>query len=647
MNKLAGKLSVSICLISVVSVAAQMEPLGNLITHGPILGRLSHDGIGVWIRTSEPTKFEVICAPIPRDGVSVIAMGETTVDKDMTGWAHVTGLEQDTQYSYQIQFPHEDTPVTAGSFITLPHADAHRHPELNPDGLFNFSFEFACGNSQSPRGSPEKPTFKTMLDQLHGDTHFQIMNGDFLYEVPERELSTNQWLHNNDLSAKDLPPLLNVIPTIVGVWENYKVYLDGSPNLSAWHRNIPAFFMFDDHDLIDDIKGSGEPGYRDRRSVFRDIGVRAFYHYVGWSNPPLLENQQEVWFGKANVTEGSHVLVDASADFSNLDLDQAGTLHIHWGTPTAGVFNGAATAHIYDDDSKGHPASGVYEIKRIIDRNRLEISPTPRADGENVSYSIGRINYFKMRISNCDFFVLDTRGNRGDQEMDNPWKKGLSMLGKRQADWLIDEMKRSDADFIFIVSTVNFTIPHTGGPAAERFPYLRGKDEAWTSFLEERERLIHAWDNLDKTVLVLSGDLHNSFIAQISDNIWEIASGPHTSGNHTIASEGFRPPSGDFTYNGRTVNIHWSTYIHADNPDSASNQDSLAETVQSVRPRTERTQEYRSPTYCVVSVNNAIYNPTPSGTDRWIAHPQPQVVFQFYNGNTGKLKYAEAITVQK
>ncbi|MFT7642703.1 MAG: hypothetical protein ACI9G1_004461, partial [Pirellulaceae bacterium] len=29
------------------------------ITHGPILGRLSKDGVGVWARTSKPGQFRV------------------------------------------------------------------------------------------------------------------------------------------------------------------------------------------------------------------------------------------------------------------------------------------------------------------------------------------------------------------------------------------------------------------------------------------------------------------------------------------------------------------------------------------------------------------------------------------------------------
>ena len=36
------------------------------------------------------------------------------------------------------------------------------------------------------------------------------------------------------------------------------------------------------------------------------------------------------------------------------------------------------------------------------------------------------------------------------------------MLGKQQLKWLKDGITASEADFIFVVSSVNFMIPHVG-----------------------------------------------------------------------------------------------------------------------------------------------------------------------------------------
>ena len=145
-------------------------------------------------------------------------------------------------------------------------------------------------------------------------------------------------------------------------------------------------------------------------------------------------------------------------------------------------------------------------------------------------------------------------------------------------------------------------IPHTepgSKPGA-----VPKKGEAWTVFLHERERLLSEWDKLTKPVFLLTGDLHNSFAIRITDNVWEFASGPHESNNHHIGSEGHRPLNGPFQYGPRQCEILWSTYLLPDTP------------------RAFR----RTPSFCVVQVNNVTNNPVEEGVDRWIAFPRPQVV---------------------
>ena len=178
-------------------------------------------------------------------------------------------------------------------------------------------------------------------------------------------------------------------------------------------------------------------------------------------------------------------------------------------------------------------------------------------------------------------------------------------------------MKNSDADFLFVVSSVNFMVLYIGGGAVRAV----NKDDAWTVFFDEREKLIDFWDTLDKPVLVLTGDLHNSFIIKITDNVWECASGPHNSNNHWASDEGNRPAKGRFKYGLRDVEIRWSTYYRTDLP----------------RPM------LKLPHYCVVKINNVFDNPQTFGSRRWVAFPRPQVIFRYFDGRTGELKYAESI----
>ena len=133
------------------------------------------------------------------------------------------------------------------------------------------------------------------------------------------------------------------------------------------------------------------------------------------------------------------------------------------------------------DREGGEPSAGVYAIEEIIDPQRLRIRPAAKMDGE-ISYSVGRGSYYRIRVSNADFFVLDTRSHCQLHDRDDPWKEGVSLLGEKQKRWLVEEMRKSDADFFFIVSSVNFMVPHVGPGAGGA-----NKDEPWTAVPRERE----------------------------------------------------------------------------------------------------------------------------------------------------------------
>jgi alkaline phosphatase D len=178
----------------------------------------------------------------------------------------------------------------------------------------------------------------------------------------------------------------------------------------------------------------------------------------------------------------------------------------------------------------------------------LLVRPAPK-ETATVAYSIGRQSYYRLRIGNCEFFCCDTRTNRQMHDTREPDKPGLSMLGQRQKKWLLDGMRNSDADFLFVVSSVNFMVPHVGGGKVR----TTNKDDAWTVFFDEREQLIAAWDKLGKPVCVLTGDLHNSFVIKITDRVWEFASGPHNSNNQWSSDEGGRPATGRLQSDGSYV----------------------------------------------------------------------------------------------
>ena len=171
------------------------------ISHGPILGRISSDGVGIWARTSRTGSFKVRYGTTPDAMNQLSDTVQTTLDRDNTGWVHITGLKAATKYFYEVVTPEKDSPGIGGSFHTLPTGKTTHDTEHNPDGLFNLRFEFACGNNQGIDGSvlgPSMPTYGTMLDHFHrregpSRIDFAILNGDFIYEE-QRDYSPDQWL---------------------------------------------------------------------------------------------------------------------------------------------------------------------------------------------------------------------------------------------------------------------------------------------------------------------------------------------------------------------------------------------------------------------------------------------------------------------
>lgn len=594
------------------SQQAARDPIS--LTHGPMLGQPTATSMVVWGRTSDPGQFTVHYGPNPELLDRVSQPGMTAIEHDNTGTVQLVDLSPDTRYFYQIWV--NDRPHgLPGSFRTLPSKESSANAEHNPEGLFNFRFQIgSCANQNPLNGAGHRATTYEFLNRDWADkVHFHIMNGDWLYEEL-RTYPPEAWRLVQGLNA--LPQLVSIIPSIVGVWENYKLYLSRGVELAKWHRNVPSYFTFDDHELVNDIWGSGEAGKRHRRTVFRDIGTQAWFDYLGWANP--MEHDHPVHFGTASMKAGSDLLVDPHTDFTKLPLDEMLNLHIHWGTPEAGVNDMA-----FDDDA-GNANSYVYDIVEVVDQHTLRLHMPAKTDDDQLSYSIGRRSYGKFKVANCEFFLIDTRGDRDMHDVRNRDKRGASMLGKPQREWLMRSMKESDADFFFVISTVPFMIPHSGAGGFEMDE--ANKEEAWTGFFDEREMLIENWEKLGKKVFVMTGDLHNSFAIKITDNVWEFCCGPHNSVNHVPKlDESDRPATGKFKFGPRECDIRWSSYILPD------------------VPRLERLY----PHFCVVQVNNVFNMPKKLGEKRLVAYPHPQVIFQYYDGRTGELSYAEAITADR
>ena len=553
------------------------------LAHGPILGRPSATSVRVWVRTVRPCEFRIVYAEqlpltVESDGVD----GRTIAERDNTGYVDLMGLEPNARYYYGVTIDGRlaDTRMELDhpwpSFRTLPDAESYRDEVNNPEGLFNVRFAIGHCGCQDPvksggqYGSPA--AFHRIFQQQRDDVMFLFTNGDYIYE----ELRDG---------------------TIDGYRNNYKLYLSRGRSMSTLFRYVPNLFTFDDHEMDRETGGFTEVGLKKGPWLSRDLPLRVWGEYAGWANYDS-PYRAPIRLGTATVENGDDVLTDAEADFAPLDFNRISSIHVNPKCKNA----------------------GVYAPVEVLSKTRLRVRPAFTAD-ETCLYSIGTHHFFDWRIGNCHFFALDCRSERTRYHLSRQRDPKQVMLGPVQQKWLIEGVKNTDAQFVFIISSVPWVIPHTGYHVGRS---LDPKGDTFVMFLREREVLLDLFDSLDKPVLIFTGDVHNSFSIQITDNVWEFLCGPLNSSAHPIGTAGKPPFGGWYDSAGRKVKIKWVAGF----PDNV------------------HYTRLHSVYYGIVQVNNIFKSALPEGVGyQWIAYDSPQVVVHFYDGYTGKPVYAEGISL--
>ncbi len=570
---------------------------GTPLTHGPILGRPDAHSMRVWIRTSEPGPFQVVYCEQPNLGANPAAVdGSTSSDQDNTGYVDLINLQANTRYYYGIRFDENiaDTRLEFDrpwpSFVTLPHASSQADKQSNPNGLFNFTFSIgACQRQRSPKNTfgiyANPPSFLNLWKRHGNEIAFHVVNGDYTYE----ELLDG---------------------TRAGYENNYKLYLSRGRNVANLLRYVPMMAMYDDHEVNSNTDGAGEPGLGDGDYLVRDAGLQVWNYYAEWANSDS-PARGTIRFGQAQMHKASDLLVDPSADFSDLKRSQVSTIHI----------GNYIKKDKRSKTDRGGKNVGVYGLVEVVDKHTLRVTPEFKATG-NGSYSIGTHHYFDKKVGNCHFFFIDTRAERskflGPQKSREPDR---FILGDAQRKWLLDGVSNSNAAMIFIVSPDPWVIYHTGfhGDPTK----TKSKGDGFAGYVHEREQILPVFDKIEKPILIFTGDVHHPFAVQISDNVWEFLCSPMNSAGHPLGTAGLPPLGGWFDSEGRKVKIKWAG--------------GLPDNVHYLRQR----QTF----YTLVQVNNVTTAPTPGGTGvQHVAYDEPQVVVSFYDGFTGRMLYAEGIS---
>jgi len=123
-----------------------------------------------------------------------------------------------------------------------------------------------------------------------------------------------------------------------------------------------------------------------------------------------------------------------------------------------------------------------------------------RRDQEGVYYS----EQIQTEGHTVEVILLDTRYFRSDltkgtegRRYDPNYDEAATMLGDTQWGWLSHRLTTSTADLILLVSSIQFLSSEHGY-------------EKWQNFPHERERLISLLKQIDRPLMVLSGDRHIS-----------------------------------------------------------------------------------------------------------------------------------------
>jgi alkaline phosphatase D len=594
----------SVCFAPSVFAQAWPDPVANHvvpyqslgITHGPVLGRITETSVTVWIRTKHAMPFEIaINKALPFDKAR-LQPGTTKSEQDFTGWVTVDLLQPNTRYFYAVKLRGEIVDIRASvddpwpSFRTLPDQTSFPH-QYNPEGRFNFSFSIgSCQRQKSPTDTygiyANPPVFNTLWKKHRDKVSFHIINGDYTYE---ETLNGDQ----------------------TGLESNYKLYLDRGRSLNRFLRHVPMFTMFNDHEMTDNIDGAGEVGRTDGNYLVRDPAMAVWEYYANWAND-IAPQHAPVRFGTADAKKGDNILHDPKADFTTLTTEQISTLHI------GPFFKGGPKPKKAD---RGGANAGVYRVEKILDKNRLQVSPELRASLKS-PYSIGTHRYFDRVIGNCHFIFIDTRSERSRfRGPDRAADKTQFVLGNVQKKWFLDTAQNTKADFIFVISGDPWVIFHSAFHV--RGTDTKTKGDGYAGYIHEREELLEALDKIEKPVLIMTGDVHHPFSAQITDNVWEFLCSPMNSAGHPLGTAGLPPLGGWFDSQGRKVKIKWC----GGNPDN----------VHYLRQRHS--------VYAIVNVNNIVRHGLNDGPGyQYLAFDEPQVVVRFHDGYTGDLLYAEGIS---
>ncbi|MCY3968667.1 MAG: alkaline phosphatase D family protein [Acidobacteria bacterium] len=210
----AGPRDLLASLAATATFALHAASPNNEIVHGPMLGAVTDTSAGVWVRTAEPTGFEVVATA---DGERHTASGTTTADQDYTGTATLAGLSPDTTYSYQLLVD-AGTPPAPQPQSQSPTYTLRTSPPPGAPGTVTIAFGGCAGYT---------PANERMWDTIaaHSPQALLLLGDNVYVDLPEQPGPFHDYTYYQRQSRPEFRRLVSATP-VYAVWDDHDAAVD-------------------------------------------------------------------------------------------------------------------------------------------------------------------------------------------------------------------------------------------------------------------------------------------------------------------------------------------------------------------------------------------------------------------------------------
>ena len=244
----------------------------STLTHGPIIGGLSSNSAKIWMRTDAAAKMKVLYKTATEESWHESGVTTTAENNDFTGTVELSSLTPDTTYNFKTVVG--GTPSTEiYSFTTFTQLDK--------------SFRFVVGADIQQSRAPHLSLGRLVAQH----PLFGLLIGDQIYA--------------------DNPAEITALPAFR---EKYRKQW-AEPNLAAYFKAVPTFFIWDDHEITDNFsEGMHIPIAQNAR--------KSYVEYQGQENPDS-RTPHELYYSFSQANCDFYVMDLRSFRSKNTAIDDA------------------------------------------------------------------------------------------------------------------------------------------------------------------------------------------------------------------------------------------------------------------------------------------------------------------------------------